>query len=291
MVCGGRAGADVGPGGRRCRAERTCGQDWHHDDVLSSLPAGQLLAPSGPVYRRPPSHRGLASVMTCVWATSVPPSAQSLRVLPDAAVDLVFADGRLVAAGPDTGPVVEQLPEGQVVGFQLAPGAVGTVLHVPASALLDGRVDIAELWGSAGRDLVDRLREADRPDQVRSLVEEAVLHHASSRRVDRLAGRLRSLLSAADRVDGRALGVGDRQLRRRCLAAFGYPPRTLRRIMRFQRFMEQLSTDPRSPLAERAVAAGYVDQSHLSHDVGELTGLTAGALRRAVSHPLAGQWT
>jgi Helix-turn-helix domain/Domain of unknown function (DUF6597) len=267
------------------------GRAWHHGDVLSSLPAGQLLAPSGPVHRRPPRHRGLASLLTCVWVTSVPRSAGSLRVLPDAAVDLVFAGGRLVAAGPDTGPVVEQLPEGRVIGFQLAPGAVGAVLHVPATALLDGRVDVAELWGREGRDLTDRLRETDGPAQVCALVEEAVLRHSASRRVDRPAGRLRTLFSAVDRVDGRALGVGERQLRRRCLAAFGYPPRTLRRIMRFQRFMEQLSTDPVSPLAEQAVAAGYVDQSHLSHDVGELTGLTAGALRRAVSHPLAGEWT
>jgi hypothetical protein len=45
-----------------------------------------------------------------------------VRVLPDAAIDLVFNGGRLMTAGPDVGPSVEQLSAGLVLGFNWRTG-------------------------------------------------------------------------------------------------------------------------------------------------------------------------
>jgi AraC-like DNA-binding protein len=227
--------------------------------------------------------------VTSVWTTSVPTSAGALRVLPDAAVDLVFSGGCLLSAGPDTGPVTEQLPAGVVLGFQLAPGAAEAILHAPASAVAGCRVDIADLWGQAGRDLADRLAGTEGLAKAADLIESAIFENAAAD-VDALAGPLRRMLRAAGQVDTRELGLGDRQLRRRCVAAYGYPPRTLRRILRFQRFLEDLSAHAAAPLSELAGRAGYADQSHLAHDVGEFSGLTPAALQRAASYPLAGEW-
>ncbi|PZG02063.1 hypothetical protein C1J01_47675 [Nonomuraea aridisoli] len=67
------------------------------------------------------------------------------------------------------------------------------------------------------------------------------------------------------------LGYSERQLHRRSLTAFGYAPKTLQRILRFQHALRLARAGV--PLAEAAVTAGYADQAHLAHDVRRLSGV------------------
>jgi AraC-like DNA-binding protein len=71
------------------------------------------------------------------------------------------------------------------------------------------------------------------------------------------------------------LGVSDRTLRRRSLESFGYGPKTLHRILRFQRFLRlaRARTQP-AGLAQLASEAGYADQAHLSREAQQLAGMT-----------------
>ena len=85
-------------------------------------------------------------------------------------------------------------------------------------------------------------------------------------------------MSKRAEIHTRELGLSDRQLRRRCVAAYGYPPRTLRRVLRFQDFMSALSAPGVHDVSRLAADAGYTDQSHLAHDVGGFTGLTPAAI-------------
>ena len=78
-----------------------------------------------------------------------------------------------------------------------------------------------------------------------------------------------------------ALGVSERQLRRRFDAAVGYGPKTLQRVLRFQRFLARIT--PRgeiSDLAQLAAETGYADQAHLTREVGRLSGLSPAGLAR-----------
>ncbi len=75
-----------------------------------------------------------------------------------------------------------------------------------------------------------------------------------------------SVRQAADR-----LGFSERQLRRRAHAAFGYGPKTLQRILRFQRALDLAHRG--IPYADVAARLGYTDQAHLSHDVRALAGV------------------
>ncbi|WP_308164724.1 DUF6597 domain-containing transcriptional factor [Nonomuraea sediminis] len=68
------------------------------------------------------------------------------------------------------------------------------------------------------------------------------------------------------------LGYSERQLHRRTLAGFGYAPKTLQRIVRFQRALRLARSGV--PLAEVAASSGYTDQAHLSHDVKRLSGVS-----------------
>jgi AraC-like DNA-binding protein len=67
--------------------------------------------------------------------------------------------------------------------------------------------------------------------------------------------------------------LSERELQRRFVRDVGYAPKTLQRVLRFQRFMGQLHL-PRVELAGAAAIAGYADQSHLSREARRLTGLS-----------------
>ena len=252
--------------------------------MTTVLPPGEVLAPSGPVRLRAPRPE-LGRVLSTLWLTEVAAGEGLTRVLPDAQVDLVFGDGRPRVAGPDTGPVRERLVGGAVLGFQLRADAVAAVLGVPATELANERVELAELWGRPGREVAARMAAAGSVGAAARVLEAALVARVDGAALDRVPGRVR-LLVARGWSDVRALaaevGLGERQLRRRATAAFGYGPRTLARIVRFQRVVDALRSPPAPGLAELAVREGYTDQAHLSREVTALAGLTPGALRAAL---------
>ncbi|WP_254053255.1 helix-turn-helix domain-containing protein [Singulisphaera sp. GP187] len=68
------------------------------------------------------------------------------------------------------------------------------------------------------------------------------------------------------------MGISSRQLHRRFHDSVGYGPKTLQRILRFQRLLELARNEPapRLDLAALAFEAGYADQAHMSREVREL---------------------
>jgi AraC-like DNA-binding protein len=224
--------------------------------------------------------------VSTVWTHDLPATVEALRVLPDAAVDVVVAAGRVRVAGPDTGPVVERFPGGAwVVGLSVRPGAVTALLGVPATALRDERVDLSDLWGRDGDAVRDAIAVATTPGEAAAALE-AGLAARSSRapEEDPLAGALLERLQAGGPAAAVAddLGLGERQLRRRVGAAFGYGPKVLSRVLRFSSVVDRLRAAPGTPLAALAADAGYADQAHLTHEVRALSGLPPGRLRDAL---------
>jgi transcriptional regulator GlxA family with amidase domain len=73
--------------------------------------------------------------------------------------------------------------------------------------------------------------------------------------------------------------VSERQLRRRFADAVGYAPKTLQRVLRFQRFLVLArAAGASADLARLAFAAGYADQAHLTRECRRLAGLPPAAL-------------
>jgi AraC-like DNA-binding protein len=212
------------------------------------------------------------------------------RILPDGCLDLVWRGGRLLIAGPDTGAWTSSVPPGgTVVGLRMRPGIGGTVLGVPASELRDARAEAVDVWGRPGSELAERVGEESDPQGRRAMLASALTKRLAA------AGRTDSLVLAASRRLGLpgsrvteladALGISDRQLRRRFHEAVGYGPKTLDRILRFQRFVARIRAvdSGDEDLARIAADLGYADQAHLSRDSVRLAGLTPREL--VVSEP------
>ena len=76
------------------------------------------------------------------------------------------------------------------------------------------------------------------------------------------------------------LGTSERQLHRRCVAAIGYGPKLLHRVLRMRRFLA-LAAAPGAPgLSALAFEAGYADQAHLVRETRIMAGVTPSALLR-----------
>jgi AraC-like DNA-binding protein len=96
-----------------------------------------------------------------------------------------------------------------------------------------------------------------------------------------VSARLRSQRTVSAHELARVTSLSERQLHRRCTAAFGYGPAFLLRINRIQRFL-RLARDHSRPhrLADLAIASGYADQSHLTREVRSFLGMTPQTLLR-----------
>ncbi|MGW1374369.1 helix-turn-helix domain-containing protein [Streptomyces sp. NPDC002446] len=218
-----------------------------------------------------------------LWTTTTTPSARP--VLPDGCMDLIWSEGRLLVAGPDTGPHRhEDVPPGTLyVGVRFAPGQGPSVLGVPARELRNLRVPLAELWPAARvRQLAGRTAAAGAPVPVARLLEEV----AGARLQEAATADGRTAAVAAALARGRpvaevagAVALSARQLHRLSLDAFGYGPKTLTRVLRFVRALRLARSG--MPYAEVAVRAGYADQAHLAREVKSLAGAPMGVLLAA----------
>ncbi|MFD7840839.1 helix-turn-helix domain-containing protein [Streptomyces sp. NPDC059761] len=229
-----------------------------------------------------------------VWRRTAAPAAPGGPVLPDGCMDLLWVGGRLLVAGPDTGPhPAGEVPGGTcglVSGLRFAPGTAPALLGVPAYELRDRRVELADLWpGPEARELAERMSAYEDPGS--GLERLARSRAARSKPPDPIAARVAAGLRAGESVAAlaEAVGLGERQLHRRSLDAFGYGPRTLGRVLRLQRALELVRRG--LPQAEVAHRAGYADQAHLTREVRALAGTTPGAYAAAYAPAAANRET
>ncbi|WP_052666193.1 helix-turn-helix domain-containing protein [Nitriliruptor alkaliphilus] len=224
--------------------------------------------------------------IACAWtATTGPAPADPMAVVPDGCADVLWSSTRgTVIVGPMTRPSVPDFPAGtEHVALRLRPGRTERVLGVPASALIDLNVPVADVVGDAGRRLDERLAAAEGTHgrlaaltQLPGLAPAVELDRAALAALAWLVGGpTRHVADAADRV-----GLSARQLQRRVVTAIGYGPKRFQRVVRVQRV---LAAGPArlGDLAQLAADLGFTDQAHLTREVGQLTGRPpTGALTR-----------
>jgi AraC-like DNA-binding protein len=198
-------------------------------------------------------------------------------------MDLIWSAGELVVAGPDTEAyVATDVPGQRYAGLRFPPGTGPGVLGVPAHELRDQRIRLADLWPARRvRRLTAYVAAAPEPGAA---LEDCVSGHfaAPDPAVAEILARLRAGASVA--ATARRVGLSERQLHRRCLAAFGCGPKTLVRILRMSTAVGLAHAG--TPFAAVAATAGYADQAHLAREVKALAGVRLGQLITK-GHPFA----
>ncbi|WP_405620785.1 helix-turn-helix domain-containing protein [Streptomyces sp. NBC_00076] len=206
-----------------------------------------------------------------VW-TNTPSGSGPASVLPDGCMDLLWNEGRLLVAGPDTRAYVPTGGPSGWAGVRFYPGTAPALLGVPAHELRDRRVPLSDLRPAAEvRRLTAQVNAA--ADPASGLEEVALRWAAAAEPPDPLLRRLVTALDRGRPVAATAdeLGFGARQLHRRSLTAFGYGPKTLARVLRLQRALALARAGV--PFAETAARSGFADQAHLAREVRELAGM------------------
>jgi AraC-like DNA-binding protein len=234
-------------------------------------------------YRELPPPPALAAHVACLWWHAGTPA----RVVPDGCADLVWTGADLIVAGPATRAVVPRVPPADVkLGIRFRVGAAGAALGLPASELLDSSPALGEVW-SAGDELAERVVQAPGPAARLAVLVEAIAAQLTRTPAPDSLVRAAVLDLARPRTAiarvGDRLGISERQLRRRFDAAVGYSPRTLARVLRFQRFLALAGHE--HDLARLAADAEYADQPHMTRDCTALAGLSPAVLLAAGAGP------
>jgi AraC-like DNA-binding protein len=185
-------------------------------------------------------------------------------------------------------------------------------LGLPMHLIANDAIDLEQLDPALARVVMQRVAGArtwtDRFTAMESLIAERV---ANARVPGSIAGAWRRLVAADGRIAlGSLVAEADcshRTLIARFRASVGFPPKTMARLLRFNRVVRSLDglTGARAgepagkpyleasrfetrapsaiPWAEVAADCGYVDQAHLIKEFREFTGRTPDAFLRRVS--------
>jgi AraC-like DNA-binding protein len=206
-----------------------------------------------------------------------PADRPALRVVPDGSADILWRDDggtvTMLVAGPATEAVLAPLAPGRrAVGIRFAPGAAGAALGVPLDELRDMTVPLAELWGRVADDAAERIAECARPEEALTVAVQHRITEPPDPAVSAIARRLE--FASGPGVVARLateMGMSERHLQRRCRTAFGYGPKTLHQVLRFQRALRLARAGGR--LADVAAVVGYADQAHLARETRHLAGV------------------
>jgi AraC-like DNA-binding protein len=262
-------------------------------EILNKL-ATPLLGQAAGVYFERPAPPALQAHFSRTWWHTVPVErAHGTLVVPDGCTDLLCIDGALRVAGPDRKAKLERVPPGTtVVGFRFQPGVAAAWLRVPMSDIVGARPLLASFWGDEVRSLGEWAAEAATAAGVAQRLESALAARVPRMtRMNETAQKIFHCLDGSRQSDARIvsylsrqLGMSDRTLRRRCHEAFGYGPKTLHRILRFQRYLQMAESRTDAAAADLAMDAGYADQPHLIRETRELAGLTPRELVAQLAH-------
>jgi len=219
-----------------------------------------VLGQAAGLYRERPVIAALRLHFACAWFhTARADSPGTSAIVPDGCADLIWFNHRLYLAGPDLQVKIETVPPGMsVVGLRFMPGAAAVWLKTSTAEIVGARLPLEDFWGSEARLLATWIGETTSPHERLVRLESALAPRITERSdADDVAAAMFRMV--ADRRDesipvlpalSQGLGLSERTVRRRFQDAFGYGPKTLDRILRFQRFLA---------LARDAAASGTAD--------------------------------
>lgn len=251
---------------------------------------------AGPEEMRPPAE--LAEFAVSVWQRRFSPSrgVHVQPVLADGCLDLMcIDDGPLCLVGPETSRADGLIPGGaRLVGIRLRPGVGARLFGPVVRELVDGSAALVDLPPLSGQSR-GRASFVEAPSDAHRRLLDALLPRAAAAAPDDgvafgVAWLARHPGATVDDLCAR-LGWSPREVRRRFVAALGFGPKLMQRMIRFQRALYLAArADPRRrpALSELAHACGYADQAHMTREFRTLAHATPGVLLAGPFDPTLG---
>jgi AraC-like DNA-binding protein len=213
----------------------------------------------------------------------VPSGDVTIILSPGSALSL--PDGRhtsFLAALHESHTLVEHDGHQEGVEVRLTPLGARALFGLPMHELSNRVVELDDLLGRGADELIERMWEAPSWDRRFAILDDALAFRAdrAPRPESELVwawGRMRSSAGRA-RVSGLAdeLGWSHRRLIARFREGIGLAPKTLGRVLRFERVSRLLQQVEEPRLAEVALDCGYYDQAHLNRDFRQFAGTSPG---------------
>lgn len=228
----------------------------------------------------PAVHRGLPSRSVTFIVSLAAPLV--IGALPDGQPGLHEFD--MCVGGLHTTPV-DVHHDGAQHGLHLevTPAGARALFGMPAAELASTVVQLDALWGPRAAEFRERLAAAH-DWSARFAAIEHVLVRAISDRADRptigrdLAMAWQRLVTTGGGIAVAALaaetGWSRRHFTQRFSSEFGLTPKTIAKVMRFERSRSMLMAPARPRLADIAAACGYADQAHMARDWREFARLS-----------------
>jgi AraC-like DNA-binding protein len=168
----------------------------------------------------------------------------------------------------------------------LTPIGAHRLLACDMEALTGQSVELSDVLGAAGRRLVEHLANTPSWEGRFALVDVFLrtrLHAAAA--VPAQVQWVWDQLEAHDGAQGigaltRESGWSPKRLSAAFRASVGVPPKSVARLLRFERVIARLHRPDAGRWAARALDSGYYDQSHLVRDFTEFAGCTPTAYLR-----------
>jgi AraC-like DNA-binding protein len=190
-----------------------------------------------------------------------------------------YADGCVVSTPTRAWDFNYPIPS-RSVGVHFKPWGLAPFLPMAAVELCDRPATIEQVWGRPTiAELRDQLAGAAEPDQMLTLLEEALMRQLREiHGLDLVRHASAAIAATAGTVPIGDLiaagGVSSTYLARGFKEIIGVTPKRLARAHRFSTTV--LAIDPAEPIdwADLAARAGYFDQAHFAHEFREFTGFT-----------------
>lgn len=218
-------------------------------------------------------------------------AADDLRVFANAAdrVGTSF-DGAVVHGAQSRYFVLDARRDVHVIGVHFLPDAGAALLGVGAQELTDRHIALSDIWGARARTLREELREAPTPAAKFAVLEQAMFdqYWRARLRPQRLVHpaisfALRGMRTAPPELRIAQIqeetGYSPRRFTTLLTDAVGLTPKLYSRIDRLRSVVERVAQRGELSWAGLASEYGYYDQSHLTRDFREFSGVTPGAYR------------
>jgi AraC-like DNA-binding protein len=212
----------------------------------------------------------------------VPSGDVTLILSPDSELRLPDRHVSFVAALGDTYTLVEHSGRQRGVEVRLTPLGAHALFGLPMHELANRAVELDDLDGGGYAELAERVWDAHGWERRFAAVDAALAARFAA--APPVSPELSWAWGCLRASEGRAgigalageLGWSHRRLIARFREQIGLPPKTLARVLRFERVSRLLRETTAPRLAEVAYDCGYYDQAHLNRDFREFAGTTPG---------------